>query len=127
MLASEVDWYDVQSVSRFVLWCIENDCMQHFYRTYQWRKVRDAVMALDHDECQLCRAEGRYARAKVAHHVNPLKLRPDLALSIWCTDTQGRRSRNIIAVCNPCHERIENRIEKLHAANRKAPLTQERW
>lgn len=129
MRASEVNWKDTQSVANFVLWCTANDCMQHFYRTWPWRKVRAQVLALDHYECQHCRAKGRYTKASVAHHVNYLKARPDLALTIWHERNDGQRSRNLIALCTACHEAEHNRIETMLAARHgtRPPVTPERW
>ncbi len=127
MTASEVNWQDTQSVAGFVLWCIHNDCMQHFYRTWQWRRVRGRVLELDHGECQLCRANGRYSRASIAHHVHYLKARPDLALSIWMEAADGTRSRNIISVCTACHEREHGRLEAFRSSQVKLPVTVERW
>lgn len=127
MRASDVDWNSAQSVSNFVLWCTALDHMQHFYRTWQWRSVRNQVLALDHGECQLCRAKGRYSRATIAHHVHYLKARPDLALSIWMETADGSRSRNIIAVCTECHEREHHRQEAFNASHAKPPVTVERW
>jgi 5-methylcytosine-specific restriction endonuclease McrA len=127
MTAAEVNWQDAQSVANFVLWCVRTDHMQHFYRTWQWRKTRNAVLVLDHHECQLCRAKGRYTKATVAHHVHYLKARPDLALAIWATFADGERRRNIIAVCNACHELEHERTEALNGAKQKPPVTIERW
>lgn len=124
--ATDVDWGDGKSVTAFVGWCIVNDCVERFYKTYPWQRVRAEVMTLDHGECQLCKARGLYSPAKVAHHINYLRNRPDLALCIWYVDAAGQRRRNIIAVCNDCHEAEHKRLELLHQPKRE-PVTPERW
>ena len=83
------------------------------------------VLALDHYECQYCKAKGRYRRAKVVHHVNHLRDRPDLALSIWFRDAKGIRRRQLISTCWDCHE--EQHPERLRKKASKPPLTPERW
>lgn len=126
MTAADVNWSDPKSIEAFVLWCITWDCPQHFYRTWPWRMVRAEVMALDRNECQLCKAQGKYTKAKVAHHVNHLRQRPDLALDIFFTDRFGKERRNIIAVCFDCHEAEHKRLDALHA-QKNQPVTIERW
>ena len=54
-----------------------------FYHWAAWERLRDEVLRLDNYECQLCKARGKHRRAVVVHHVQHVKDRPDLALSVW--------------------------------------------
>ena len=123
----KVDWHDAESITSFVLWCVDHDCMDEFYNTRTWRRTRRAVLELDHHECQLCRAKGRVARASVAHHVNYLKARPDLALCIWLTNSEGVTSRNILSLCKDCHEAEHDRQAVFLSTRVKQAVTLERW
>ena len=51
-----------------------------FYTGSEWKKLAAKVRAYDRNECQHCKAAGRYARGEIVHHVKHLKERPDLAL-----------------------------------------------
>lgn len=94
-----------------------------FYSWTEWEHTRAAVLDLDNHECQLCKARGRYRNAALVHHVQHLKARPDLALSVFDLDTGQRQ---LVSVCRACHE--EQHPERMRkAAERPAPVTEERW
>ena len=94
-----------------------------FYWWPEWIRLREDVLKLDHRECQICRARGKYRRATIVHHVKHLRDRPDLSLSVFDPDTGERQ---LISVCKSCHE--EQHPEALRKFEpRKAPLTAERW
>lgn len=94
-----------------------------FYSWGQWRSLRDDVLKLDHWECQLCKAKGRYRRGSIVHHVKHLRDRPDLALSVWDPDTGVRQ---LLTVCKACHE-LEHPESLRQTVPAKAPVTLERW
>ena len=103
-----------------------NGLIQHgkagyFYDWPEWKAVRDDVLRMDNYECQLCKARGRHSKAIIVHHVNHLKDRPDLALSVW--DGQDRQ---LVSVCRKCHEELHPERAMQPRAGRK-PVTQERW
>lgn len=101
---------------------IAMDKVDVFYRWGVWKALREEVLRMDNYECQLCKAQGRYAKAVVVHHVQHVKDRSDLALSVW--DENGERQ--LISVCKRCHEMLHP--ESLRQWQpRKAVLTQERW
>lgn len=98
-----------------------------FYDWPEWQQLRAAVLALDHWECVRCRARGRYARARVVHHVRHLRDRPDLALSVWLElPGGGRGERQLVSLCKRCHE-DEHPEALVPLAARRPPLTPERW
>lgn len=116
---------------RFLDWLvtlIASDDVHPFYVTPEWRALSADVLRLDRHECQLCKTHGKYSRAVMVHHVNLLKRRPDLALDMYYTDTDGRRQRNLISVCKSCHETVchPERLRKATQAPRSF-VTEERW
>lgn len=92
-----------------------------FYKSTEWKKLRAAVLRMDRNECQMCKAAGRYSRAVTVHHVHHLKDRPDLALSL--KDEHGKRQ--LVSLCKHCHNKVHP--EKFKEYNYKEPLTPERW
>jgi len=104
--------------------CIANNNLLPFYKQTAWKKKRQEVLALAHNECRHCKARGQHTRARYVHHVNHVKDRPELALSVWYTDDAGkgaddecRQSRNLISLCHACHERAhEHRVKEVKPA-----------
>lgn len=95
-----------------------------FYSWKSWKRKRKYVLEkLDHNECQLCKARGRFRAGYIVHHVKHLEDRPDLALSVFDPDTGERQ---LVTVCKQCHE--EEHPEALVICAPKAPpVTEERW
>ncbi|MDO5433334.1 HNH endonuclease [Eubacterium sp.] len=88
----------------FVKACIANNDMHAFYTWGLWKAVRREALKLDKRECQHCKEKGRYTKASTVHHVNHVKNCPELALSIWYQDPQGKIKRNLVSLCHDCHE-----------------------
>lgn len=97
-----------------------------FYVTGEWRSLSAAVLRLDRNECQLCKARGRFRRAEMVHHVNHVKRWPELALDIYYLDSDGEKQRNLLSVCRWCHENICH-PERLRKVKRPQFETVERW
>lgn len=116
--------------ARFLAWLralIAAGDTHPFYVTAEWRALSAYVIEkLDHNECQLCKAKGRYRRADLVHHVNHVKRRPELALDIYYTDADGERKRNLISVCKCCHETVCH-PERMRRQSRPHFTTEERW
>ena len=93
------------------------------YESREWRRLRKIVLIADKYECLHCKAKGYYTRANTCHHVNYLKLHPELALEKFYKDDDGVTKRNLISICKNCHELIHQWVRK------EAPeqLNQERW
>lgn len=110
----------------FIKQCIADDNVHAFYTCWAWLKLRAEVLAEDKNECQLCKKRGRYTRAKIVHHNKHVREYPELALSKVYIDEEGNEQRQLISVCNDCHEREHpERFQKNE--NKKQPLTIERW
>ena len=93
-----------------------------FYVSWDWKKLRRKILAIDKHECQHCKARGRYKRADTVHHVKPREEYPELELEIYYVDKDGDKKRNLISLCRECHEAEHN-----HRREIKEPLTPERW
>lgn len=98
-----------------------------FYKSPEWLRLRLHVLQEAHWECEECRRLGKYSRAKVVHHVNEVRDRPDLALSAWYTDQEGNRRRNLKALCMDCHEVEHGRAYRGRQAQERPQLNVERW
>ncbi len=86
---------------RWLLDLIAKDNMIPFYKSKQWRTLRAKALKRDHYECVLCKAEGKYHRAQNVHHIQEVKARPDLALSL----------ENIECICIRHHNAIHDRYQ----------------
>ena len=102
--------------------------MEHnaFYDLPEWRRKRRQILAADRYECQECKRRGKYSRAIIVHHVMHLDEFPELALSDYYTDADGRQCRQLISVCRDCHETVCHPDRLRHTALGE-PVTAERW
>ncbi|PTJ01821.1 HNH endonuclease [Staphylococcus simulans] len=79
------------------------DDRKRFYKTSEWRNLRQQRLCIDNYECQWCKEKGKVVTDKdtrlVVHHKKELKDRPDLALDI----------DNLVTVCFECHEKHHDR------------------
>ena len=97
---------------------IQEDRLDKFYTSRQWRRVARQVRELQHNECQRCKAQGFYEPCEVVHHKKYIKYFPELALKI----------DNLECLCFECHEEEHGRGRYNRAKNTdKEPLTPERW
>ena len=116
MTTKDIEW---------ATWCALHD-VGKFYRSKRWRAVRRQVLQADHYECQNCRFKyNRYRKADTVHHINPFKLRPDLALEPTYHDpATHKQRRNLISLCHDCHEEAHG---YRMAPEKIQPVTAERW
>lgn len=85
---------------------IIDDNVHEFYVSPEWRHLRSEVLQEQKNECQEHKRRGDYAKANHVHHVNYLRNHPELALSKWYVDGNGKLQRNLVAVCKECHETV---------------------
>lgn len=97
-----------------------------FYKSREWLELRQRVLEAEHFECELCKQKepAQYTRADCVHHVNEVRNRPDLALSMTYRDREGVH-KNLLALCNQCHNDIHERYNG--PKDNSEPLTPERW
>ncbi len=102
------------------------DNMREFYLSGGWRRLsRHVRYQLDNNECQICKQRGKYTQAHSVHHVNGVKERPDLAMSVWYYDADGTCKRNLISICEPCHNEVHGKY--MHGIRREKYTNEERW
>ena len=65
------------------------------YNKQRHRKWSDDDLRRDKYLCQDCRRYGRMVPAQVAHHIQPITERPDLAYQL----------SNGVALCHKCHNK----------------------
>ncbi len=88
---------------------INTDNLSRFYNSRAWRNLSHAVMREQHNECQLCKQQGKYSKADLVHHVCYVRKRPELAYSRTYTDSTGVNKIQLLSLCHTCHERIHER------------------
>ena len=67
----------------------------------QWQKVRWLKLRTN-PLCEECEKRGRVVPAKEVHHIQPIKERPDLRLSV----------ENLQSLCVPCHDKTKHGSHK---------------
>lgn len=120
---------DPAALGPFLSELIRNGKEREFYLSPEWDRLRREVLREDRYECQLCRAQGRYHRAEIVHHINEIKHRPELALSMWEDRADGTKARNLMSVCWICHNTVchPGRLERYKYKKRSGFDQQERW
>ena len=83
------------------------------------------ILEEEHFECEICRETGKYKRAYLVHHVRFVRKYPYLALSKYYT-YKGKRYKNLLALCNDCHEKIHDRNSFKNSTKEKFK-NEERW
>lgn len=97
---------------------IKKGLVKRFYNSSDWKITRIQALNRDNNECQRCKAEGKFSRAESVHHIKHLKARPDLALELT----------NLVSLCNECHNLEHPEKIEIITANKKDRLeTTERW
>lgn len=126
-----------EELVNWIRYLYKNNEIYKFYKSRHFRHLKDEVLKEQKYECQRCKEKGKLTivkpvslykgtdikrkRSGVVHHVNEVKDRPDLALSKYYYDDKGNKKRNLIVLCDSCHEIVHKRFEK------KEPLNIERW
>lgn len=96
-----------------------------FYKSDDWLELKEHAMEHYHFECQSCLKKGIYTRANCVHHVNEVRHRPDLALSMYYKDKEGKDQPNLLPLCNACHNLIHDKLGQWQSKGKFA--NEERW
>lgn len=94
-----------------------------FYKSIQWRHLKDEVLKEQHYECQECKRIGKITKADTVHHVQFVNKYPKLSLSKYYT-YNNKQYKNLIAVCKPCHNKLHPEKIKIKI---KEQLNEEKW
>ena len=84
---------------------IDADELWKFYKSKEFRKLKEEVLREQHHECQACKEKGILTKADTVHHIQYVRNHPELALSKTYT-YMGREHRNLIAICRSCHNKV---------------------
>lgn len=100
---------------RFIRDCEQKNKMYRFYKLKPWIKLRDEVLKESHNECYDCKNQGIITLGTdeeplEVHHINFVKIRPDLALSKFYVDIDGMLKPNLVALCHRCHDKRHGRF-----------------
>lgn len=119
------------NTKELVTWINEliiEDKIYKFYKSKYFRRLRKEVLREQHFECQRCKEKGKLTIVKdskkksgVVHHNKEVREHPELALSKHYIDEQGNKQKQLIVLCNECHEIVHNRFAI------SEPLNIERW
>ena len=113
------------SLAKWIRQLIRQGKIEQFYYTKEWKELRQEVLEEHHYECQECLKIGRYTRAVCVHHVNEVKDRPDLALSKYYVDHKGVEHKQLVPLCNRCHNLVHDKLKSF--IDGKQYLNEERW
>lgn len=104
--------------------------LDKFYHSKHFKQVKREVLREQHYECQMCKEKGKLTivkenrkRSGVVHHIQEVRQRPDLALSKYYIDEEGKKQRQLIVLCNEHHEIVHDRAYKREHIH----ITEERW
>ena len=113
------------SLATYIRQLIREDRIEQFYFTEDWKELRQDVLDELHNECQECLKEGEYTRADCVHHVNEVRRRPDLALSKYYVDEDGKQQRQLVPLCNQCHNKVHDKLGEWQRKDKFC--NEERW
>lgn len=102
-------------LKQWITYLISVNRLYRFYKNKRWLRLKHEVLVEQHYECQLCKEEHRLTvlhEGSPVHHVKEVKKYPELALSKFYTDANGKQQRQLIAVCESCHNRLHDRFQK---------------
>lgn len=102
---------------------IEEGKLWRFYKHPEWLALRREILEEHHYECQHCKAQGRYTRARSVHHEQWVKKHPRLALSKTYV-YKGKEYQNLIPLCEACHNKAHEKKGKVKG---EGFTNQERW
>lgn len=112
-------------LATYIRQLIRDDKIELFYFTEDWRELREDVLDHYYNECQECLKKGKYSRADMVHHVNEVRHRPELALSMYYTDEHGKQQINLMPLCNACHNIVHDKLGKW--INKDKFTNEEKW
>lgn len=101
---------------------IEENKLYKFYKSKEWKSLRDKILKENHYECEWCRKQGKISKAETVHHIQYVKSHPDMAMQEYYT-YRGKRYRNLVALCHDCHDKAHDRMRY----RKKVQVNEERW
>lgn len=123
------DYLTPDALRRWIPALAKANRLYRFYKTPEFRQLRQSVLDAAHGECEDCRAKvpAEITAATTVHHDRPVKEFPELALSWYWIDGNGRKHKQLWALCEDCHNRRHDRFGYGPGKPAPPPLTPERW
>ena len=112
-------------LSKYIRLLIKENKIALFYLSDDWKELRQEVLDELHNECQECLKDGEYTKADCVHHVNEVRHRPDLALSKFYVDKEGKQQRQLVPLCNKCHNLVHDKLGEWQKRDKFS--NEERW
>lgn len=113
------------SLESFIGSLIEMNKLYIFYKSDDWLELRQEVLEEHNFECQECLKRGRYTKADCVHHVNEVRHVPRLALSKTYIDKFGKEQKQLVPLCNTCHNIVHDKLTKWQ--RKEKFKNEERW
>ena len=126
------DKNDKNKLEQYINNLIKEDKLYKFYKTDEWKQLRNEVLFVNHNECVMCRNKGIITMADCVHHVQYVRKHPRLALNKTYVDDKGQRQVNLLPLCNKHHEKVHKRFANgndnynMNNSNKKL-LNNEKW
>ena len=116
-------------LAEYIRGLIKAHKIEQFYFTDDWRELREDVLEYFHNECQECLRKGKITTDELCvHHVNEIKVKPELALNRYYTDEKGIRQYNLVPLCKTCHNLVHEKLKKHWESNPRGKfVNEERW
>lgn len=113
----------IKNLEQLINELIKDKELWKFYKSKEFRYLKEEVLREQHYECQECKKLGKITEADTVHHVQHVRKHPELALSKYYT-YQGKQYRNLIAVCKSCHNKLH---PEKHKPKKDIFINEERW
>lgn len=123
------DFLTPEALRRWIPALAAEGRLYRFYKTPEFRQLRESVLSAAHHECEDCRAKtpAVISLATEVHHDRPVREFPELALSLYWIDQHGMKHKQLWALCADCHNRRHGRFGHGSGVPEPKPLTPERW
>ena len=121
-------------LSKWIRELIYEDKVYKFYKTREWKQLRESIIHKYHNECYKCRQYGKISKADTVHHVYHLRDYPEYGLSEYIYKN-GEKIINLIPLCSKCHgeehpEKFNRYYEAKNKKNNtknKKNISEEKW
>lgn len=115
-------------LERWIRELIREGRLDRFYKWHEWRELSDNIKRENNNECQLCKQRGKHRAARTVHHVKHVREFPRLAMSRTYTDENGKEQKQLIPLCEPCHnEQHPEKGRAIKGSNGKHFTNEEKW
>lgn len=91
---------------------IKENKLYKFYKTDEWKQLRQQILFENHKECIMCRQKGIITMADCVHHNKYVRTNPRLALSKYYINDKGQRCLNLVPLCDSHHNEVHKRFTK---------------